>query len=307
MKLFYYSYNQHIRSMDLVSVHDAERNCRFLGVSALVAMFISLNSPAEKLEKFRFLGPFRYLLFIALLITAKAPSLESLWYKPMDRNKKGLLCVVKEVDGVLQRCTHCDAAAAGVDDDSDVDNDSDVDDDWVQLKKLDGSITGDIAFQAFRWLVPIKGVVDSRWESLHHGDGTALISLRPSLGIGSFFKFFACWYADMAHSRYFNPPVCTEVVFREAELELTTAYTASIDGEVLKENLKKMRVKAHRGVAEGYGTGQVDGWPNVAISDSIAKVRRLMVVTLLIIFGILAGLLFVGWTIYERLSVIINL
>lgn len=271
-----------------MSVHDVEKEYKYRSVCHLAVYILSLNVSIGQLEKFRFLGPFRYLLIIAMFY-AKSAVMVSLRYKAIKKGGK-TDCVVEERDGVVSPCPHCE---------SDESNQTEKDE-WTDLKRLDGKESSDINFELYTWRLPIRGIKNTRLglDLLHNGNGSAKIVLAPGYNFLSFFKFFACWYADIGESRIMRPPLSTEAVCREAVLKLKDPFPVAIDGEVLKEDLKEMYLKTHRGVAMAFGTGTIFGHPDVATFNSVWKVRRMMAASLLVLVAVPLVIGLIGWFLY---------
>ena len=271
----------HKRAMDLLTIHDPSRDNRFITAAHMMVQIVAVNSVAQSLEKLRFLGPFRYLVAFFFLATSKVPVFPVVQYRPIRRDP-GHVCFVEEVDGKMVECPFCASIAANDETDDDV-LDGELGE-WQSLDREDGVRSGSVNFDALRWFLPLKGV-GAAWNSsrLHLANGSLKLTLSNTLGVGNFLKFFWCWYADLTASRLFNPPQCAIDVAREARVRMAFPFPIGIDGEIQAENHQELYVKAHKCVAEGFGTGVVDGHPDVSSLNTVMKVRRIMITFLTLI------------------------
>ena len=258
------------RSIDLLSIHDMNRDFKCLKVGHLMVQIQSVNAVVQYLEKLRFLGPFRYLAIIFLLLSAKDPIFNISKYKRVD-NDPHSLCAAEEVMGKLIGCSHCEPVFLSKNESVD-----DGQTQWFDLKRGDGVRKGAVNLELIRWALPIKGI-DVSWSCtrLHTGNGSGKLVLVDSLGVLGFLKFFWCWYADWSTSRFLNPPQCAWDVVSQAKISVDSPVPVAVDGEVLEGDLKEIYIKVHKRAALVYGTGTISGHPKVSTFNSILKVRMM--------------------------------
>ena len=261
---------------DIMTVHDESREFKFIAATHLMVGVSGVNAVAQSLEKFRFLGPCRYLIALIFFCLNQDVGYDAVKYKPI-QHISSAVCIAEEIDGRMIDCNHCQEILSDT-------HTNEPGEEWLDLKRLDGVDSGQISLYCQQMYFPVRGITNlsevtspNLW---HLGNGSVKLILSKSLGLVQFLKFFWCWYENMPSSRIYKEPICIQAVAREAKFELRHPVPLNCDGEIVYQNSKCFYVKAHRGLALAFGTGVVSGHPNIATFNSVWKVRRIMIATL---------------------------
>lgn len=272
------------RKIDLVSCHDMDRQCKFVRVAALIVSATTFNAAMGQLEKFRFLGPFRYLLFIAVCIFGMKP----LAYESFRIKKKAPYqpskCFVDESYGRLGQCDRADGCR-----EPEV-NHLDVSSDWTEMTGVDKNLVGQLLVSKQEMLFPVRGVTNSK-PTPHLSDGLAVSRITRSVEFSRIFKFLFIWYSDPVLSSGSRLPHTATSWMTEFIFELTDSTPLQFDGEVVA--MRHVYGKVHRAVAEAFGTGAIRGHPEPYSSKDIWGVRKMLIKIFSALLGalVLAGFL----------------
>merc|ERR1719383_263022 len=136
------------RPLDLISIHDMEQSYKFIRMAGLNASASTFNLAMQRLEKFRFLGPFRYLLFLVVLVFGiKRLSYDSYAIKKVMSESSGR-CIVEEVDGKVGPCDDCVERV-------------EQSGEWEEVGGIDRKTVGSIEFVVHMLKFPVKGITNS--------------------------------------------------------------------------------------------------------------------------------------------------
>ena len=274
------------RKIDLISCHDLDRQSKFVRVAALVITASNFNTAAGQLEKFRFLGPFRYLLFIVIFIfRVKSVPYES--FKTRRKTSYQPSQSFDDVDEIDGRLGEPD----GVGFDDAKSNQLDATSDWTEMTGVDKSLVGTIMVSKHEMMWPIKGVTNSH-PGPRLSDGVAMSRIAKTSKFSRIFKFLFIWYTDICQSSGSKMPHTTYSWMSEFEIEAKETLPFQFDGENV--SIRHVYGKVHRAVVDAYGTGAIRGHPEPFSRQSIWDVRWLLIKVFSMLIG---GMVLVGFLI----------